>query len=37
MGMMKHIDIEIKNSYALQYILHEMEKLENRINELEKK
>ena len=37
MGEMKNIDIEIQNSKALKYILHEINMIKNRLDHIEKK
>ena len=37
MGLMKKVDIEIRNSLALSFLHHELKALEKRMAEMEKK
>jgi len=36
MGLMKKVDIEIRNSLALSYMNHELKALKKRVTELER-
>lgn len=37
MGLMKKVDIEIRNSLALSYLNHEIERLKKRMDEMDDK